>query len=401
MLAPQLAFSSSGITAVSFGVQDADDPATSTAYAAWRTAGARLSKPRRVPEAQQVLGLAFDGDALELLTGNSPAGDACCSSTGVVRMTGGKAFGHAHTLERGLAGATVGELIVFSGRTLAALATERGVWVAQSSGSGRFGPVHLLTGSDARPEALRTAPLAAGGAIVAWTARDRHSSVPKRIFVAAGTAHSAPGGAHAVLSVPNSHRIDELAIVGDAASPGPGSPVIAGPSVAWVESWYDRRGAYRSQVALADLAHPRQVRSFVIPGTIASGLSFAGDARGDQLLAWKSCAVSGACAVREAVRRAGRRFAAPARLGSVDAAGAPVATLASGGEGLVGWVDQGHVIATALRPTAVRFGASHTVSATNYAADLTLGFGASGAAVAAWSQGTLAPDVVGAVYRPG
>jgi hypothetical protein len=40
------------------------------------------------------------------------------------------------------------------------------------------------------------------------------------------------------------------------------------------------------------------------------------------------------------------------------------------------------------------------VSATNHAADLTLAFSPAGFAMAVWSQGTLAPDVVGALYRP-
>ncbi len=400
ILAPQVAFSQSGAAAVAFRVQDADNPATSTGYVSRRSSGGRVSRPRRVSGAQQVLGLAFDGGALELLTGHSSAGEACCGSAAVVGPSAGGSFGRSRRLLSGLAGATAGQLLSVSGRLVAAIATERGVWVAQSGpGGDRFGRLHLLTGSDARPEALSAAPLAAGGAIVAWIERDRRSSVPRKLFVASGTTQSAPAAGRSVRSVPNGHRIDELAVVGSSASSA-GSPPSAGPTLAWIESWYDGGGAYHSQLEVADLAHATKAKSFPIPGEIAAGLSFSQDAKGDQLLAWKACSPSGTCSVREALRRVNHRFTGQTRLGSIDPAEVPTASLSGSGAGLVGWIDQGHVLAAAVRPGAARFAGRHTISDTNFGADLDLGFGPTGAAIAVWSQGTLAPEVIGAVYRP-
>ncbi len=47
---------------------------------------------------------------------------------------------------------------------------------------------------------------------------------------------------------------------------------------------------------------------------------------------------------------------------------------------------------------ATRFGAPHTVSATNYATDLQIAFGPARTALATWTQGTLGQAVMGAVY---
>src|SRR5205807_10200630 len=124
----------------------------------------------------------------------------------------------------------------------------------------------------------------------------------------------------------------------------------------------------------ADLAHMRATTSFQVPGAIASGLTFAADARGDQVLAFKTCTWTASCAVRAAVRAAGKSFGRPVRLGSIDAAEAPVVGLAPAGEALLGWIDRGHVLAAALRPSGSRFAAPHVVSRTNYAANLALAF---------------------------
>ncbi len=45
-----------------------------------------------------------------------------------------------------------------------------------------------------------------------------------------------------------------------------------------------------------------------------------------------------------------------------------------------------------------RFGGPVTLSSTTFALDLTVAFGAGGAGLAAWTQGTLNPSVVGAAY---
>ena len=85
---------------------------------------------------------------------------------------------------------------------------------------------------------------------------------------------------------------------------------------------------------------------------------------------------------------------------AIDASEVPAAALSIHGNGLVGWVSRGHVLAASLRARSTSFAKPQTVSGTRFASDVVLGFGPNGRAVAAWSQGTLAPEVVGAVYRP-
>jgi len=51
------------------------------------------------------------------------------------------------------------------------------------------------------------------------------------------------------------------------------------------------------------------------------------------------------------------------------------------------------------RTAAGRFDAPVTVSSTNLAADVTLAFGPRGEALAAWTQGTLASSLMGALRR--
>jgi len=46
-----------------------------------------------------------------------------------------------------------------------------------------------------------------------------------------------------------------------------------------------------------------------------------------------------------------------------------------------------------------RFGSAVSLSNTAFAADLTLSFGLAHAAIAAWTQGTLNPSVVGAAFQ--
>jgi hypothetical protein len=341
------------------------------------------------PGAEQVLSLAWRGRTLELLTGDSPAGQSCCSTAGVVPMTAGGRFGRPRTLVGGLGGATVGKLVVLGRRMLAAIGTERGVWVAQSDGSGRWGQTRRLAGPGAAPEALDATVLQARGAAVAWVGGKSSQVGPRSLVVASGSVTHAPRRARTVITVAPDHGIDELAI-----APGPG-----GATAAWIESWYDRRGGYHSEVIAADLAHPRRSTSFAVSGTTASGLALAGDQNGDQVAAWTACTWNDACSVQAAARSAGRPFQRPARLGSIDPFQPAAAAVSSAGHGLLAWIDQGHVLARALRPRATRFSPPVVVSPTNYAANLALTFGPAGAAVAAWSQGTLAPDVVGAMYR--
>jgi hypothetical protein len=385
-----VAVSSAGADAFGVTVTDADSPSDSTAYVVLRDPTGRVGTAQPVPNAQQVLGLAFAAGGLELLTANSKQGDACCGSAGVVRLGAGGHFSRARMLVGRLAGATEGQLVPVSGRLVAAIATERGVWSAQSSRGAQFGRVHRLTSGDARPETFSAAGLAAGSAIVAWAQRDKRNPDPRTIYTAAGTARGAPSQRHPAVTVVASHRVDEVAIAG-----------AGGPTIAWIESWFDSRGGYHSQVELADLSHPRQTRAFPVSGQIASDLVFASDGKGDQLLAWKTCTRAGSCSVREVVRRTGTRFAGPARLGGVEPAEAPSAALTPSGAGVVGWIARGEVLASEVRAGAVRFGAARIISDAGDASGLALQGGPASTALAAWSQGVLAPHVVGAAYRAG
>jgi hypothetical protein len=375
-----------------FGVRDFDAPAASTAYATWRTSAGRISKPWRVPNAQEVLDVSFDGETAELLTGDSEPGQSCCSNAGVVQLTSGGAFRRRQGLVAQLTGGTIGKLVALPGRMLAAIATARGVWVSQSGAGGRFAATHRLTAANASPEAMQAAALPKGGAIVAWTETrpSARLSGPGSIFVATGSQQKAPGGAHAPVNLSGGRTVNELGLA--AASPA--------TTLAWVESNFDRHGNYISDVAVMDLTRHGLVKRYDIPGTVASGLSFSSDAGGDQVLAWKTCTPAGACTLRAVVRAPGKRFSGPLPIAPIDADESPVAAVSPKGEALLGWIDAGHVLAAALPRAATRFSAMHVVSKTNYADNLALGFSRSGNAIATWSQGTLAPEIVGAFYNP-
>jgi hypothetical protein len=388
IVGPQVAFSPAGAAGVGFTVQDEDNPATSSPYASWRNASGRVSAPRRIPGAEALLGLAWFGRSLQLLVGDSPTGQACCSTASVLGLTAAGRFGPPRRLVSGLAGATAAQLVALGHRMLAAVATERGVWISQTSGSGRWA-THRLAGAGVEPQGLDATALPRGRTAVAWIGGGSNPVGSRSLFIASGSSTRALQRGRAAITVAASHGIDEAAI---AAGPG-------GATAAWIESWYDRRGNYHSEVATADLAHPRHTTTFAVSGTIASGLAFGADAHGDQVIAWMACTWSATCSVRAVVRSGGKSFGRPVRLGSIDATEAPTVAVSSGGDALAGWIAGGHVLAAELRPHATRFLRAHVVSSTTFAANLSLTFGPAGAAIAAWSQGTLAPDVVGAVFR--
>ena len=107
----QIDFSAGGAAAISFGVQDEDDPADSVAQVVERGAGGGLSGRYAVPSAQAALALAFDGPTLELLTGASPTASTCCDLAAVLPLSAGGTFERPRTLVGGLAGAALGRLV--------------------------------------------------------------------------------------------------------------------------------------------------------------------------------------------------------------------------------------------------------------------------------------------------
>jgi hypothetical protein len=268
------------------------------------------------------------------------------------------------------------------------------VWTELTGDKGRPAPARLLTPKTAAPQTLGATVLRGNHSVLAWTAAagpPAPSTVgPAGIMVANGTATRAPGRAHLAVTVAPGHQIDELA-VGRGSSQG---------TVAWIESRNDSAGTLHSFVVVADLGRHIHARPFEIPGLLASGLSFATDPSGAQVLAWKACDLSGSCRVETAVKDSRGRFGQPISLGRIDPGEAPAAAVSPRGAALVGWVDAGRVLAAERGRRAGRFARTRVVSGTSSAMDLTLGFGPSGSAMAAWSEGTFTETVMGAVFKP-
>ena len=88
-LPTQLAVSASG-SAAGYAVQDVDTPGSAQAYLVLRSPGGGVGPPQVIPGAREILALAYSGRGLELLTGSSPAGLDCCSSTQAVAVAGAR-----------------------------------------------------------------------------------------------------------------------------------------------------------------------------------------------------------------------------------------------------------------------------------------------------------------------
>jgi len=384
-----LAISGSGGAAAAFGIQDVDTPGVSQAYVTLRPAHGAPDTPIAIPGAQQVLDATYDGGALELLTGTAASDATCCSSAQAVQVSAGGRVARARTLVGGLTGATLGRLLTLkNGQMLAAVATERGVWVTQSPQANRFAGPHLLTRGGQMPETLAATWLGGENTIVAWTTANGIAGVaaPRSITYALGSRTRAPHAVKTAVTVPPGHRIDELGV---AARGG-----VA--TAAWIESWYDKAGGYHSIVRATDIAPHATVRNLSPANRLASGLSFAGDVAGDQETAWESCTVQSVCQAQVDGRSAKGSFGPARALGAIDPSQAPALAVSAHGQVLVGWVRGGRPVAAMAAAPGRRFGAPSTLSSTTFALDLTVGYGSGGQALVAWTQGTLNPSVVGA-----
>lgn len=382
---PQLALSPGGAAAAAFGLQDVDVPGSAEGYLTLRARDGAVSGPQAVAPARQILDLAYDGRSLELLTGASPAGQTCCTAAQTIPIGATGTPGVPRTLVGGLAGATLGRLVTLAdGQMLAAVATERGVWVSQSSRGARFGGQHLLTGAGQMPETLAATPLGGGASLVAWTAA-RGGADPHSVHGATGTRRRAPHGVRTLATVPRGRRIDEIGLARRGSH----------ATVAWIESWYDARGGFHSVVEAIDLTPRAHARALSPANRLASGLQFAGDPAGDQVAAWESCTIDGACSADAAVRRRGGTFGPARSLGAVDAAQAPALSVGPGGQAVVGWIRRGNPTAATQGSPGHGFGRPAVLSRTSYALDITVAAGRGRQALAAWSQGTLNPSVVG------
>lgn len=382
----EVALSGTGAAAIGYAVGDEDAPAGSTAWLIQRRAGRGFGPTRAVAGGQQTLAVDYGPSGLELLAGTSQSGQRCCSRVQAFGPIRGASFGHTQTVFGGLTGATLARLVSLRGRLLAVAATERGVWSAQSApGAAHFGSAHRLSARKELPQSLDSVALGGGRSVVAWTARTGGVTAagPRRIYISYGSLHRSPRRATLLLTVPSNHSVDELAL----ASAG------AQPTLAWIESWFDRRDRFRSRVEVADLGAPRLApRPVSSARELASGLSFGNDARGDEALAWKGCDNSGGCAVRAVLRRARGRFGAVQRGSAIDASQQPAAAVTGSGTALVGWVQSGHVLVASTRTT--RLGHRKIIARSDFAADLTLAAAPrSAGALAVWTEGTLNESV--------
>jgi hypothetical protein len=289
-------------------------------------------------------------------------------------------------------GYTVGQFLTRpDGQLLAVVATERGVWVVQSSRGNRFAKPHRVSGVSQEPQSMAAAWLGGERTIVAWTAGTGTAGATsaRSIDVAMGSRTSAPRRARVALTVAAGHEIDELGVARRGST----------ATLAWIESWFDRRGDYHSEVRAADLSGHPQIRTLSPANRLASGLSFAASSAGDQGVAWQSCTVNASCTAQSAVRGAKAAFAGVSNLGASDASEAPAVSVGPRGQVLVGWVKGGRPTASVGSASRRRFGSPTVLSASAYAADMTVAFGPRSQALAAWTQGTLNPSVVGAAYR--
>ena len=387
---PVLAISGSGAAAAAFGIQDVDTPGVSQGYVTLRPAQAAPGNPIAIAGAQQILAAAYDGGSLQLLIGAASANQTCCSSAQAVRVAAGGRVQRARTLVGGLAGATHGRLLALKDGMLAAVATERGVWVVQSATANRFSGQHLLTGGGRMPETLSAAWLGGDATIVAWTSATgvAGQASPRSISYALGARTHAPRGVKIAVTVARGHRIDELGV----------APRHGGATAAWVESWFDKGNTYHSIVRAMDIAPHAMVRDLSPSNRLAAGLSFAGDVAGDQAVAWESCTFQAVCQTQVDGRGAHGAFGPVRTLGSIDASQEPALAVGAHGQVLVGWVRGGRPVAATAAQAGGRFGGPVTLSSTTFALDLTVGFGSAGTGMAAWTQGTLNPSVVGAAY---
>ncbi len=317
-----------------------------------------------------MIALTYDGSALELLVGAAPRSLACCSAVQAVRVTGGGVLQRPRTLVGGLTGPAYGQLLALgTGGMLASVATERAVWVVQSSRGDRFGSQHRLGPASQIPQSLGSAWLGGDSTIVAWTSAGGPTGVadPRTIYYALGSRRGAPSKVKSLLTVPAGHRIDELGV----ARRG------SGATVAWVESWFDKRGSFHSVVRAADVAAHPGIRTLAGSGVPASGVDIAADAAGDQGISWKSCRPNGSCTVSVAVRGAKSTFGRlllvrPGRSGA-DAGGDGRARRS--GDRRPGFAP-GARLAAVGSARSRRFGATRTLSSrAQFASDLTVAYG--------------------------
>jgi hypothetical protein len=399
VLGAQTAASPRGAAAVSFNEVNVDAQATGGGFVAFASPHGGFGAARAVPGAQEVLAIAYSGPTLDLLTASAPPGQPCCSAVQVIRR------GVPQTLVGRVGGGATGRLVpLANGRMLAVIAGPQRLWVTEAPRAGGFGAPRGLTRAGVAPAALAATGTPGGGASLAWT----QASGSSVIGASAGPG-ATPSRPRVLVTGPRGHTIDGVQLVS-----GP-----SGLTLAWTESFTDAAGVYHARAYAADLTgamRPVRIRALSGAAEVVSGLTLAGDGNGDEVAAWEACpAGSDACVVQSAVRlqapaparsrprparrRSPSRWFGPVRsLGAIDAGQSPEATMAPDRASLLGWIAGGRVVLAGMLPSAVGFGAAAPMSG-GLAANLALGFGPTGQAVATWTEGTFSTGVFASVAR--
>jgi hypothetical protein len=404
LIDPQVASSPTGAAATTFNEVNLDVQATASAFLALAPPHGAFRAAQAVPGAQEVLAAAYSGSTLELLTASAPRGQPCCTTVQAIRRGARSGFGRPQTLVTNAGGGTAGSLVpLANGRMLAVIAGPQRLWATEARGAGRFGALRGLTRPGSAPAAIAVTGTPGGGSAIVWT-----QGLGGSLLGAGAGPGATPSRPHALLTVASGHSIDGVEL---AARPG-------GLTVAWTESWNDATGGYHSGVLAADVANLGarvRARALSTPGEVASGLAMSGDGGGAEVAAWDVCAASAtACALvtrsrrdqAQVVKRRKQRvrapavpwFGTPSRLGQIDAGASPDLGTAVGGGSVIGWITGGRVALASARHGAAHFGAPRRVSG-GFAENLEVGYGLGGAAVASWTQGTVAPAVFASVLR--
>ncbi len=385
---PQVATLAPRSVVIGSGSADIDAPGSAQATVILRGQRGGFFPPHLLRGIQQVLALALGGEGFTLLSGSAEAGQPCCSAVTAISSTTPR-----RRLISGLDGLTQARLLRVGGRLLAAIATDRGVWVTQTAKRGGFGPVRRLSASTEYPQNLAVAPLSGNRSLVAWTAREDGITAPgpSTIFEAEGSPGGRPVRGRVALSVAPGHEIDELALVG-----APGEPLLV-----WVESWFDSGGAFHSEVRAAAPGSRSEPMRLSTPGQLAASLTASSGGRGGELAGFSECDPgSGGCTAAAVVRLGAEGFGRVQRLGDVDG-GQPMSSAVTGdGRAVLGWISGGHVLAAAAATArGGRFGPVVQLSATNLASELALAPGPGPGAVAVWNQATFSQQVLAAFLR--
>ena len=325
-----------------------------------------------------MLALAYLGRRLWALLGEARRGAACCQTVAVAAIDGGRPAGR-RTIVQGLSGPVEGRLLAIGGRLLAVIASAQGVWVSQSGAGGRFGPARLLSDPTDEIDAIAAATTAVQAGAVAWTQQPSfYAPGPATVWLARGGARRPPRRPRRpILSLAAGEQLDELALTGRGR----------GLTAAWVQSWFGSSGTFHSAVYAADLEGRVRPRLLSAPGEQAAGVALASAPGGAEVVAFQSCAESGACSAEAALRPAHGAFGPARVLGAAAAGQFPAVAESDSGRALVAFVGAGgEILAAAPRAGARRLGAPRVLSRGDSGADLVVGFSGRQGLVA-WTQG--------------